>query len=314
MGFTAQFKLNWKQISASFLACCLSALLAILMASSAVAETKTIKGGFKFDHTKTGFALIGQHAAARCETCHINGIFKGTPRQCSGCHVDGNRMNAPAKPSNHIKTTAKCETCHTSTASFKGAAMSHTGITTGCASCHNGTTAKGKSTNHISTTATCETCHSSTTSFKGGKMNHTGITTGCASCHNGTTAKGKSTNHIATTATCETCHKSTTSFAGTVFNHTGVAVGSCATCHGKTSTGKPATHIPTTASCDLCHRTTGFVPATMNQTRDRRAAILDGHRLAGRYPLEQIRKMGLCLVNTNTEHRCTLFQRFIVVF
>lgn len=33
-----------------------------------------------FDHLKTGFALKGAHLSVTCETCHVGGTFKGTPK------------------------------------------------------------------------------------------------------------------------------------------------------------------------------------------------------------------------------------------
>lgn len=68
-----------------------------------------------FDHSSTGFPLTGAHQSVDCAKCHINGVFKNTPRDCAACH---NGSIAPGKPENHIPTTAGCDTCHT-TESFK---------------------------------------------------------------------------------------------------------------------------------------------------------------------------------------------------
>ena len=218
----------------------------------------------KFDHNKTGFILDNAHKNIKCEICHAQGIFKGTPKQCSSCHIQGGRIVAPAKPSNHIRTNASCDACH-STATFLGARFNHSGIVAGCASCHNGTTAKGKPSNHIVTTATCETCHKSTSTFIGAVFSHATVAPGtCATCHNGSTATGKPSRHIPTTASCDACHR-TAAWIPATFSHATVAPGTCATCHnGSTATGKPSQHIPTTASCDACHRTTAWIPATFS--------------------------------------------------
>ena len=45
-----------------------------------------------FDHLRTGFPLTDRHAQARCESCHQNGIFQGTPRDCASCHRAGMRL------------------------------------------------------------------------------------------------------------------------------------------------------------------------------------------------------------------------------
>ena len=38
-----------------------------------------------FDHNQI-FPLEGQHAAATCESCHVNQVFAGTPQACAACH------------------------------------------------------------------------------------------------------------------------------------------------------------------------------------------------------------------------------------
>ena len=58
-----------------------------------------------FDH-KSFFVLDGQHAALKCDQCHANRQFKGTPKQCAGCH---------AEPKVHAGLFgADCAACHTS--------------------------------------------------------------------------------------------------------------------------------------------------------------------------------------------------------
>jgi hypothetical protein len=51
-----------------------------------------------FDHDKTAFPLDGAHDMVRCAQCHtqnrdLNGrqvrLYRGAPRECSGCHSDG---------------------------------------------------------------------------------------------------------------------------------------------------------------------------------------------------------------------------------
>src|SRR3990172_3587597 len=39
------------------------------------------KRNVSFDHVKTGFPLTGAHVTLPCETCHIQGTFKGTPKK-----------------------------------------------------------------------------------------------------------------------------------------------------------------------------------------------------------------------------------------
>ncbi len=43
-----------------------------------------------FDHLTTGFELDGVHRDLPCESCHLNAIFKGTPRDCA--HLPHERL------------------------------------------------------------------------------------------------------------------------------------------------------------------------------------------------------------------------------
>jgi hypothetical protein len=172
---------------------------------------------------------------------------------CASCH-NGNA--ATGKSPKHVPTTASCDTCHKSTATFAGARFTHAGTTAACATCHNGGIASGKPQKHVPTSASCETCHKSTATFAGARFSHTATTAACASCHNGGTASGKPPKHVPTTASCDTCHKSTATFAGARFSHS-ATMAACASCHnGGTASGKPQKHVVTSAACETCHKST----------------------------------------------------------
>ena len=231
------------------------ACLAVLAASPVRAQRSSA-----FEHLGTGFPLVGVHQTVRCESCHVRGVFKGTPRRCAACHTSGSGIAATVMPAKHVPVTQSCDACHT-TASFAGARFSHVGVRPGtCSSCHNGMQATGKPAGHMVTAASCDTCHR-TSSYTPALFNHAAVAPGsCASCHNGRSASGKSTNHIATTASCDTCHR-TTAWLPATFSHVGVAVGTCATCHnGTNATGKSTSHFVTTRACDACHTTTAWLP------------------------------------------------------
>ena len=260
-------------------------------ASSASAQTEQSSSGpaklkSSFNHTTTGFPLTGAHLTVACETCHVNGNFSGTPRECAGCHTSGRMVAATPKNQNHIQTTQACNVCHTSAASFQMNVMDHSGVTQPCSTCHNGNYSGIKAMPsdpvHAGTTAQCNSCHKNTASFTGSKFDHiaAGATNNCATCHNGSTngALAKPVNHIATTAVCELCHTSTntsnfTSWLGATFDHSTIGSATCSSCHGGQTAGvvaKPASHISTTLDCGTCHTSTvtpgGFVTWTMNHT------------------------------------------------
>src|SRR5258707_13523158 len=70
-----------------------------------------------FDHLPTGFELDGIHRDLACEACHINAIFKGTPRNCGVCHITGSTFNATPKSATHVSSTNYSASCH-DTSSF----------------------------------------------------------------------------------------------------------------------------------------------------------------------------------------------------
>lgn len=213
------------------------------------------------------YPLLGYHAisACTCDACHINGVFKGTPRDCISCHTGG--RNGTAKTAVHIPTNAQCDSCHSPSAlNFSGAVTNHTGFANNCSTCHSGAFksqgARGKPSDHIPTTLECDSCHKKTTSWSA-TFTHQGVVAGtCASCHNGTFAKGKSATHIPTTASCDSCHKNYSSFTGvsTLDIHAGVTTG-CATCHNGTFAKKATVvdHSPMPPNCESCHKTTTWV-------------------------------------------------------
>jgi hypothetical protein len=115
-----------------------------------------------FDHFTTSWPLEGAHQNVDCEICHVKGIFKGTPRECTQCHNRAGLVKATAPPSNHIRSTIQCQDCH-SQASWAGVwKVDHTQVLGSCKTCHNGITATGKPENHPPASNQCELCHRTT--------------------------------------------------------------------------------------------------------------------------------------------------------
>jgi hypothetical protein len=261
--------------------------------------------GAAFNHNSV-FALVGRHAQTTCATCHTNNVFRGTPRDCIGCHrAQYDRTTAP----NHAAAgfSMQCESCHRPTdASFQGAGFNHSSVfalvgrhaQTACATCHTNNVFKGTPRDCIGchraqydrTTAPnhaaagfsmqCESCHRATdSSFRGASFNHNSVfalagrhaQVSCASCHGNGVYKGtprtcvgchqgnydrtSSPNHRSAgfPTTCESCHKNTdTSWTQGVFTHrfpitSGPHRTACASCH--TSSGSFATF-----NCLTCHQ------------------------------------------------------------
>ncbi len=228
------------------------------------------ESGFRFSravvqHLSTGFPLVGAHETTRCESCHVRGMFKGTPKDCVSCHGPGARISTFTMAAGHPVVTQPCTVCHNQIA-FNSVKFDHTNAMPGsCASCHNGMQASGKPTSHVVTRDSCDTCHKSTAMWSGATFNHQSVRAGtCTSCHNGTNASGKPGKHIVTSASCDSCHQ-VTAWNTAKFSHVGIAAGSCASCHnGVSATGMPGNHIPVQGSCDTCHTTTAFSGTAMN--------------------------------------------------
>ncbi len=216
-----------------------------------------------FDHTATRFLLTGSHEGLRCEACHSEGIFRGTPTDCAFCH-DATGMRAESgKPTDHVPTSNRCADCHT-TVTWEEVRFDHSAVSGSCSGCHNGVMARGKPPDHISTNADCGLCHIDVT-WNAIRFDHSAVTGACSSCHNGVESTGKPNDHVMTTAECDTCH-STRAWSPAGFDHSGITT-ACSSCHdGVQATGKDANHIQTTADCSACHSTNAWSPADFDHS------------------------------------------------
>jgi hypothetical protein len=248
-------------------------------------------GGRDFNHMTTGFILSGGHAVAACETCHIGGVFKGTPRACDGCHAVGKRIIATPKTNSHIVTDAQCDSCHFNSATWLGARYNHGTAKVGdCATCHNARIAEGKHGAHVVTTYSCDQCHR-TSSWVPASWNHSNNALAtysgqsCKACHIPTGLgknKIQSGAHITvdgtgvvslpgavTVSDCVNCHSSYFSFNVAYWNHAGAPT-TCDSCHGTyTTPGIHGVRSPTTqihsaigtvlpgTTCSGCHKSFG---------------------------------------------------------
>ena len=299
--------------------------------------------GASFNHNAV-FALVGVHATQTCATCHRNNVYRGTSRDCVGCHMPN--YNSAQNP-NHVAAgfPTTCETCHRATdQTWRGASFNHNAVfalvgvhaTQACEVCHRNNVYRGtprdcvgchlpnynsaQNPNHVTAgfPTSCETCHRATDqSWRGGSFNHNTVfalvgvhaTQACAACHKNNVYRGTSRdcvgchlpnynsaqnpNHVAASfpTTCETCHRATDqSWRGGSFNHNAVfalvgvhATQACGVCHrNNVYRGTPrdcaGCHLPSYNSaqnpnhaaagfpttCDTCHRPTD---ATWQQGR-----------------------------------------------
>ncbi len=231
--------------------------IVILLNGLSVSGVLAFDFGETFDHDQTRFPLELRHALVNCESCHLDGIFAGTPLRCATCHSNQGRIKASAPSNRHIRVTGDCEFCHSSASWTRVVRVDHSAVVGNCVACHNGVTSIGKQPGHIPSSNVCEDCHNT---FNW-RFYHQNIDSNCVSCHNGTIATGKNPAHILSTSNCEDCHRTSQWTSVLRVDHRSV-IGTCFSCHnGVTATGKQPAHIPSSNDCSLCHSVIGWTPA-----------------------------------------------------
>jgi hypothetical protein len=181
-----------------------------------------------FNHnTATTFVLGGVHVTQPCTACHINSVYKGTPRDCYSCHkADFQNSKNPSHTAAGFPTT--CDSCHRYIdPAWKPASFNHNTATTfPLAGTH--------------ATQLCNACHVNNV-FKGTARD-------CYSCHKTDYQNSKNPPHAAAgfPTTCDTCHKfSDTAWKPSSFNH-------------NTATTFPLAGTHTTQLCSACHKNNVF--------------------------------------------------------
>jgi hypothetical protein len=173
--------------------------------------------GATFNHA-SAFALVGVHATQACSACHRNNVYRGTPRDCAGCHLaDYQRATSPNHQAAGFPTA--CDSCHRPTdAAFKGAAFNH---------------ASTFALVGVHASQACTACHRNNV--------YRGTPRDCAGCHLSNYQATQNPNHQAAgfPTTCDACHRPTdASWRQAVFNHTWFPITSgrhagtaCSACH-----------------------------------------------------------------------------------
>ncbi len=223
-----------------------------------------------FDHTQTGFRLVGRHRNLTCRTCHtasaitdpgvrrfvgqagrLSQTFLGLPDECGDCHNDDDPHGSAFQGQN-------CSSCHSPAGWSDVSDFDHavTGFSlvgqharATCASCH-GDASRGPG-RFANTSSTCTSCHSRESPHSQ-RLN----ARDCGSCHNPNGWNGVSNfNHSATgfalvgqhaRATCAQCHGSASQGAA---RFRGVDE-NCASCHNDVD---PHGTQFRARSCGSCH-------------------------------------------------------------
>jgi hypothetical protein len=235
-------------------------LLLGLLGLALAGTCPALDSGTDFNHDQTGYALDFKHATVRCESCHVQAIFAGTPRRCDQCHSTTGLIRASAAPSRHIRVTGDCDYCHQPNSWLSVTRVDHFAVAGSCQSCHDGVTASGKNSGHIQSSNVCDDCHRSF-SWKGAVFDHSNVSGNCSSCHNGVIADGKNPSHIQSTNGCGDCHN-TYGWTPVLRVDHGAVLGSCFNCHnGIEASGKNSQHVASGNDCELCHNSIAWLPA-----------------------------------------------------
>lgn len=200
-----------------------------------------------FDHSSTIFPLTGLHTSVACASCHINGVFKGTPTNCFACHA--------AKDVHNGQFGSNCGACH-NTSGWKNVTFDHNTTAfplvgshapLACHKCHVNGQYKGTPTD-------CYSCHVA-------KDAHNGqFGTNCGACHRPTQWKDATFDHNTTAfpltgrhtgLACQNCHVNG-QYQGTPTD--------CYSCHA----AKDAHNGQFGTNCGSCHNTGGWKPASFD--------------------------------------------------
>jgi hypothetical protein len=216
-----------------------------------------------FDHSKTSFPLVGNHAKVACAACHQDQVYKGLPLTCIGCHR--------IQDVHQGRFGEKCETCHMVTRwtevrfnhdtdtrfALTGAhkeagcndchlpGVDHTKLSTDCVSCHR------KDDAHAGQLGTaCETCHDATDWRQDVRFDHDLTTFPLIGLH--------------VLVPCEGCHLDTT------FNR---IAETCISCHAKDDVHQKSLG----EDCAGCHNPNGWAYWIFDHDRQTRFELTGQH-------------------------------------
>ncbi len=219
----------------------------------------------KFNHSETGYILVGQHRTTACKSCHIDLHFAGTPKTCFACHA---RDYDDAIAVNHRTAgfTTDCSQCHSISAASWQASFDHDRTqfpTRGahyavpCVQCHVNNRFRG-------TPIQCDACHHNVY-LTATNPPHTNFSTDCATCHPALSwdlpsfiphpyfpiASGARHQPLSTWHSCTDCHQNSTSYPSSYSSYI------CYNCHTHALATMKSTHTRVSgydpAKCYNCH-------------------------------------------------------------
>ncbi|MBK8944771.1 MAG: hypothetical protein IPM32_05790 [Ignavibacteriae bacterium] len=214
-----------------------------------------------FNHSSTGFELVGGHNIANCSSCHSVSTANAIS-ECYSCHADNYASAQEHVSQNYPKV---CQDCHNTT-NWNETTFDHNNTnfaltaahtSTDCSSCH--------SNGYAGTSTECFACHES--NFNNSvNPNHiqVGISNKCEDCHNTSVWNPSTFNHSSTgfelvgghnLPNCSSCH----------YVNTANASSECYSCHADqyaSAQEHVSQNYPKT--CQDCHNTTNWNETTFD--------------------------------------------------
>ena len=199
------------------------------------ATGRRTRAGRRRSTTAASSRSSASHATQACTACHKNNVYKGTPRDCFGCHRTELRAHDEPEPRggrlpDHVRVVPPARRTPSWRATFNHSRVFAAGRrrtpTQACTACHKNNVYKGTPrdcygchrTNYERTTSpnhaaagfptTCESCHSASSSTWSASFNHNRffvlagrhLTAACSSCHKNNVYRG-------TPRDCYPCHQ-----------------------------------------------------------------------------------------------------------
>lgn len=223
----------------------------------------------RFDHARTRFPLLHQHARARCADCHADERYAGTARECIACHRADDAHLGRHGP--------RCETCHTEQ-DWHSVIFRHDRDTAypllgrhqevSCAACHRAPIYKQRPATQ------CSACHQQDDAH-GGTLGNA-----CANCHQPAGWRGRNFDHDLGTifplkarhrvVKCERCHLAPGLREKPPVN--------CVGCHGRDD--RERGHQGRYGGrCETCHDERAWRDIHFEHARDTRFPTAGRHRL-----------------------------------
>lgn len=235
-----------------------------------------------FNHDDTKFPLRDKHKAAKCQTCHKNGIKEKLPLLCNDCH------HSDDKHKGNFGT--KCETCHTEKDWKNAAKFDHDRDTkyrlldkhktVKCESCHKGDLYRDK------LKSTCIACHKQDDKHKGQEGDR------CEDCHTEKSWTQAKFDHAKSKfpllgkhykVECKKCHL-TPAFKD--------AKSECISCHVKEDVHK----LRLGTQCETCHNARDWKIWDFDHDRRTTFKLDGGHKGIGCYNCHKSPSKGKKLV------------------